>query len=54
MIAFLPVVILLCKQRFESIKALLVMNKKTIINSCIVILWILAIVLTLSRTAFIG
>jgi len=54
LIAFLPVVILLCKQRFESIKALLVMNKKTIINSCIVILWILAIVLTLSRTAFIG
>lgn len=54
LIAFLPVVILFLKQKFESIKTLVVMNQKAIINVSIILLWILAILLTLSRTAFIG
>ena len=54
LIAFLPAVILFCKEKLRSIKELFVMNKKAIINSAIVVLRILAIVLTLSRTAFIG
>lgn len=54
LVAFLPVVIFFCKQKFESIKHFFSMNKKAIINISIIVLWILAIVLTLSRTAFIG
>lgn len=54
LIAFLPVVIFFFKQKFEEIKKIFLMNKKTIINSLIIFLRILAIVLTLSRTAFIG
>lgn len=53
LIAFLPAVIFFFKQKFENIKQLVMMNKKTIINTAIIWLWILAIVLTLSRTAFI-
>lgn len=54
LIAFLPVVIFFFKQKFEELKKIFLMNKKTIINSLIIFLWILAIVVTLSRTAFIG
>lgn len=42
------------KQKFSNIKEIFKANKTTIINSSILILRILAIVLTLSRTAFIG
>ncbi|MEI8008468.1 MAG: hypothetical protein WCI00_03445 [bacterium] len=54
MIAFLPAVILFCKEKLKNIKELVIMNKKVIINSAIVVLRIIAIILTLSRTAFIG
>ncbi|EKD25571.1 MAG: hypothetical protein ACD_80C00013G0001 [uncultured bacterium (gcode 4)] len=54
LIAFLPAVIYFFKQKFEDIKKLAIINKKTIINISIIWLWILAIALTLSRTAFIG
>ncbi len=53
LIAFLPAVILFCKEKLKNIKELFIMNKKVIINSAIVVLRIIAIVLTLSRTAFI-
>gem|GEM_PF-3937071 len=42
------------KQKYEAIKKLMINNKKTIINISVALLWILAIILTLSRTAFIG
>ncbi len=54
LIAFLPVVVILFNQKFESIKKIFTANKKAIINISIILLRILAIVLTLSRTAFIG
>jgi len=54
LIAFLPAVIFLFKEKFDVIKKLVVTNKKTIINVSITLLWLLAIILTLSRTAFIG
>ncbi len=54
LIAFLPAVILFCKEKLKNIKELVIMNKKVIINSAIVVLRIIAIILTLSRTAFIG
>lgn len=54
LIAFLPVVIYFFKQKLEDIKKLAITNKKTIINISMIALWILAIALTLSRTAFIG
>jgi len=54
LIAFLPIVIFFFREKFEDIKKLFIMNKKTIINSAIIVLWIIAILLTLSRTAFIG
>jgi hypothetical protein len=47
-------VIFFFREKFEDIKKLFIMNKKTIINSAIIVLWIIAILLTLSRTAFIG
>lgn len=53
LIAFLPIVILFFKQKFEEIKKIFLTNKRMIINSLIIFLRILAIVLTLSRTAFI-
>lgn len=54
LIAFLPAVMIFFKQKFEDIKKLFVANRKAIINISIVLLRILAIILTLSRTAFIG
>jgi hypothetical protein len=54
LIAFLPAIFFFLKQRFTNIKELFKANKTTIINSIILVAWILAIVLTLSRTAFIG
>ncbi len=54
LIAFLPMVIFLCKEKINGIKKAILTNKKIIINSIIIILWLLAILLTLSRTAFIG
>lgn len=54
LIAFLPVIIFFCKEKMNSIKQLRTINKKTILNSTIILLRILAILLTLSRTAFIG
>ncbi|MEI6673004.1 MAG: hypothetical protein WCL02_06895 [bacterium] len=53
MIAFLPAIVFFCKQKFEKIKEIVAMNKKTVVNSLIILLWILAILLTLSRTAYI-
>lgn len=53
LIAFLPAVIFFLKQKFTNIKGFFIANKTTIINSSIIMLWILAIILTLSRTAFI-
>ncbi|MFA7298106.1 MAG: hypothetical protein WC010_00455 [Candidatus Absconditabacterales bacterium] len=54
LIAFLPVIFFFLKQKFTSIKKIFTTNKAAIINTSIIVLWILAIVLTLSRTAFIG
>jgi len=54
LIAFLPAVMFFFKQKYEAIKKLMINNKKTIINISVALLWILAIILTLSRTAFIG
>ncbi len=54
LIAFLPAVIYFCREKFEGIKKLALTNKKIIINISVIILWILAILLTLSRTAYIG
>ncbi|MEI7558054.1 MAG: hypothetical protein WCJ45_04440 [bacterium] len=54
MIAFLPAVILFLKQKSESIKQFIIGNKQGILNTSILILRIVAIVLTLSRTAYIG
>lgn len=53
LIAFLPVVIMFFKQKFSSIKTFFTVNKKSIQNSIIIFLRLLAIALTLSRTAFI-
>ncbi len=53
LIAFLPAIIVLCKNKRQSIK-LRMSNKTAIRNSIIIALWIAAIVLTLSRTAAIG
>lgn len=54
LIAFLPLVFLFFKQKFKDIKDLLFKNKAIILNIFVILLWILAILLTLSRTAFIG
>lgn len=53
LIAFLPVVIVFFKQKFTDIKEFFTVNKKTILNTALILLRLLAIVLTLSRTAFI-
>jgi hypothetical protein len=50
----LPAVIFFFKEKFDVIIKLVVTNKKTIVNISVTLLWLLAIVLTLSRTAFIG
>lgn len=54
LIAFLPAVLYFFKTKWSNIKELLANNTTAIINSAITVLWLLAIVLTLSRTAFIG
>lgn len=54
LIAFLPAILLFCKQKFRSIKELIITNKTALINSLVILLWIVAILLTLSRTAYIG
>ena len=46
--------ILFFRQKFTSIKAFFSANKKVILNTAVIALRILAIALTLSRTAFIG
>lgn len=53
LIAFLPVIILFFKQKFTAIKNFFTTNRTTILNISAIVLRILAIVLTLSRTAFI-
>lgn len=53
LIAFLPVVIVFFKQKFTNIKEFFTANKKTIVNISLILLRLLAIALTLSRTAFI-
>lgn len=54
LIAFLPAIFYFLKQKFVHIKKFTLNNKKTIINTAIIGLRLLAILLTLSRTAFIG
>jgi len=54
LIAFLPAILYFCKQKITSIKNIFTNNTTNIINISIIILWLLAILLTLSRTAFIG
>ena len=54
LIAFLPMIMLICKQKFSSIQEFFKANTTTILNTSVSILWILAIILTLSRTAYIG
>ncbi len=54
LIAFLPVIVTLFRQKFASIKTFFSMNRKAIVNSAIIGIRIVAIIMTLSRTAFIG
>lgn len=54
LIAFLPVIVMFFRQRFESIKKFFTANKNVIVNTAFIALRIAAIVMTLSRTAFIG
>jgi hypothetical protein len=54
LIAFLPAIIYFFKQKFVHIKNFTLHNKKIIINTIFLLLRLLAILLTLSRTAFIG
>ena len=53
LIAFLPVIILLFKNKFQTIKSFFTANKTILCNTAIIVLRIVAILLTLSRTAFI-
>lgn len=53
LIAFLPAIIYFFKQKFASIKEFFSAKKQTILNISVIILRILAIIVTLSRTAFI-
>ncbi len=53
LIAFLPFILTLCKQKFTTIKDVVKANKHTIVNIGIILLRLLAILLTLSRTAYI-
>lgn len=54
LIAFLPVILLVIKQRLSSIKKFIITNKTVLLNSTIIFIRIAAIIMTLSRTAFIG
>jgi hypothetical protein len=49
----LPLILVLCKTKRKEITQFF-QQKKTLLNASIVILWILAILLSLSRTARIG
>lgn len=51
--AFLPVIVIFFREKFDSIKALFSANKTTITHTMIIALRIAAIIMTLSRTAFI-
>ncbi len=53
LIAFLPVVILFFRQKLETLKDFFTADKKTILNTAVIILRVIAIILTLSRTAYI-
>ncbi len=53
LIAFLPLIIVLCKVKWQGLKKRFV-DRKIMWNRIIIALWILAIMLTLSRTAAIG
>ncbi len=53
LIAFLSVIIAFFKTKFTTIKQFFSANKQIIFNTVAILLWILAIALTLSRTAFI-
>ncbi len=54
LIAFLPAILFFCKQKFKHIQQVCTITMTSAINIIIIILWIFAILLTLSRTAFIG
>lgn len=54
LIAFLPAILLVAKQRLSSIKKFIITNKTVLLNSAIITIRIAAIIMTLSRTAFIG
>jgi len=54
LIAFLPLIILLFKEKIKNLKEFFKINKKQLLNIWFIILRIIAILLTLSRTAFIG
>jgi len=54
LIAFLPIIVMFFRQKFDGIKKLLTANTTAIINISLIVLRIAAIILTLSRTAFIG
>lgn len=54
LIAFLPMIIIFFRQKFDTIKTFFQKNKQAILNTILIILWITAIIMTLSRTAFIG
>ena len=53
LIAFLPALIYLCKQRAKDITQTIKTHKYTLLNIVCIAVWIGAIILTLSRTAFI-
>jgi hypothetical protein len=54
LIAFLPMIVLVYKQKISSIQDFFRGNATAILNGSIIVLWILSIILTLSRTAYIG
>jgi len=53
LIAFLPAMIVLCRNKIQNAWQW-IRTKKSVVNVGIIVLWILAIILTLSRTAWIG
>jgi len=54
LIAFMPMIILFFTQKYKWIQQFITTNKKKLVYSTIIVLWIIAIILTLSRTALIG
>ncbi len=54
LIAFLPVIMVVFRQKFISIKSFFTANKQAILNTIIITIRIAAIIMTLSRTAYIG